>query len=169
MWVGNAKQAASFYTVRFGFRPVAYRGLETGERSVCSHVLQQGGIFLVLQSHLNPADTSDAVASSMAQHIGRHGDSVRDIAFTVDDAVALYDAAVSRGATSVRPPWTEEDSEGRVVMASIATVSCFTSAINPGRLSNCLPRADGYSSMTAQRTSLLNISKKGLCVNNPKP
>ena len=29
-WVGNAKQAASFYTSRFGFEYYAYKGLETG-------------------------------------------------------------------------------------------------------------------------------------------
>ena len=30
LWVGNAKQAAYFYTRAFGFREVAYAGLETG-------------------------------------------------------------------------------------------------------------------------------------------
>lgn len=29
-WVGNAKQAASYYTSRFGFEYFAYKGLETG-------------------------------------------------------------------------------------------------------------------------------------------
>lgn len=28
-WVGNAKQAASYYTSRFGFEYYAYQGLET--------------------------------------------------------------------------------------------------------------------------------------------
>jgi len=40
-WVGNAKQAAEWYCIRFGFEPVAYRGLETGHREVVSHVLKQ--------------------------------------------------------------------------------------------------------------------------------
>jgi 4-hydroxyphenylpyruvate dioxygenase len=30
--VGNAKQASHFYQTQFGFEPVAYRGLETGDR-----------------------------------------------------------------------------------------------------------------------------------------
>ena len=30
LWVGNAAQAAYFYTRAFGFREVAYAGLETG-------------------------------------------------------------------------------------------------------------------------------------------
>lgn len=37
-WVTNAKQAASFYIARFGFEPLAYRGLETGSRSVATQV-----------------------------------------------------------------------------------------------------------------------------------
>ena len=39
-WVGNAKQAASYYTTRFGFEYLAYKGLETGERKVASHVVR---------------------------------------------------------------------------------------------------------------------------------
>ena len=31
-WVGNAKQAASYYTTKFGFEYYAYKGLETGDR-----------------------------------------------------------------------------------------------------------------------------------------
>lgn len=29
-WVGNARQAAAYYTSRFGFEYYAYKGLETG-------------------------------------------------------------------------------------------------------------------------------------------
>lgn len=39
-WVGNAKQAAAYYTSRFGFDYLAYKGLETGDRSVASHVIR---------------------------------------------------------------------------------------------------------------------------------
>ena len=37
-WVGNAKQAASHYVSRFGFEPVAFRGLETGSRDITTQV-----------------------------------------------------------------------------------------------------------------------------------
>jgi 4-hydroxyphenylpyruvate dioxygenase len=40
LYVANAKQAASFYTTRFGFRIVAYAGLETGSRDYCSYLVQ---------------------------------------------------------------------------------------------------------------------------------
>ena len=54
LWVGNAKQAAYFYTRAFGFREVAYAGLETGVRDRTSHVLKQGRIRLVLTGALTP-------------------------------------------------------------------------------------------------------------------
>lgn len=43
-WVGNAKQAASYYVTRMGFKPIAYRGLETGSRDVVTHVVQQNKV-----------------------------------------------------------------------------------------------------------------------------
>lgn len=40
-YVGNAKQAASYYTTRLGFEPLAYQGLETGNRQFAKHVVKQ--------------------------------------------------------------------------------------------------------------------------------
>ncbi|XP_033231045.1 uncharacterized protein LOC117182113 isoform X4 [Belonocnema kinseyi] len=40
-WVGNAKQAASFYCTKLGFQPLCYRGLETGSRHTAAHVVKQ--------------------------------------------------------------------------------------------------------------------------------
>jgi 4-hydroxyphenylpyruvate dioxygenase len=34
----------------------------------------------------------------MGKHLVNHGDGVKDIAFLVEDAKALYDKAISRGA-----------------------------------------------------------------------
>lgn len=45
-WVGNAKQASQWYCVHFGFEPYAYRGLETGSRSVVSHVVRQNKVCI---------------------------------------------------------------------------------------------------------------------------
>lgn len=84
LWVGNAKQAASFYCTRFGFERVAYRGLETNDRQVVSHVVRQDKIFLVLQSPLNPDEVE------MNSHIAKHGDGVKDVAFNVDDTVGIF-------------------------------------------------------------------------------
>lgn len=115
LWVANAKQAATFYCARFGFTEVGYRGLETGDREYCYRVLQQNRIFLVLKSPLNPDE------GPLNDHIRRHGDGVKDVAFRVDDAANVFDYAVKHGAEVVRAPWTEEDAEGKVVMATIKT------------------------------------------------
>ena len=34
--VGNARQACHYYQTQFGFEPIAYRGLETGDREKVS-------------------------------------------------------------------------------------------------------------------------------------
>ena len=34
-------KAASYYCVRFGFEPYAYKGLETGSRKVAAHAVKQ--------------------------------------------------------------------------------------------------------------------------------
>lgn len=43
-FVGNAKQAASYYTTRFGFESLAYQGLETGNRQFAKHVVRQNKV-----------------------------------------------------------------------------------------------------------------------------
>ncbi len=44
-FVSNAKQAADYHSLRFGFKKVAYRGLETGSRDYVSHVVQAGQVI----------------------------------------------------------------------------------------------------------------------------
>ncbi|MCL4253397.1 MAG: hypothetical protein KJ043_06425, partial [Anaerolineae bacterium] len=39
-WVGNAKQAMYYWWKGFGFKPIAYSGLETGNRRFASYVLE---------------------------------------------------------------------------------------------------------------------------------
>jgi 4-hydroxyphenylpyruvate dioxygenase len=55
-------------------------------------------------------------------HLDRHGDGVKDVAFEVDDVETLYESAILRGAIAVRPP-TKESSpdEGEVITACIKT------------------------------------------------
>uniref|UniRef100_A0A8V1A2N6 4-hydroxyphenylpyruvate dioxygenase n=1 Tax=Gallus gallus TaxID=9031 RepID=A0A8V1A2N6_CHICK len=78
-WVGNAKQAASYYCNKLGFEELAYRGLETGSREVVSHVIKQDKIIFVLSSALNPGN------EEMGEHMVKHGDGVKDVAFEVED------------------------------------------------------------------------------------
>ena len=126
-WCGNAKLAASFYVTRMGFTHVAYQGLETGHRSVCSHVVQQGSVRFVLSSPLGGAETaagtgSDArLCAEMNAHLAAHGDGVKDVAFAVSDCRAIFAAAVKRGAAVVAEPREERDAHGAVVLATVRT------------------------------------------------
>ncbi|KAL5477633.1 hypothetical protein EMCRGX_G024454 [Ephydatia muelleri] len=114
-WVGNAKQAASFYCTRMGFEPFAYKGLETGERGVVSHAVKQNKIIFVFKSPLNPGN------QEMGQHLITHGDGVKDVAFSVEDCKALVEKARQRGGKVVHEVWEESDEQGTVIMATVQT------------------------------------------------
>jgi 4-hydroxyphenylpyruvate dioxygenase len=113
-YVGNAKQAAFYYKAAFGFEIVAYSGPETGVRERASYVVQQGKIRFVLTSPLH----SD---SFIAEHLKKHGDGVRDVAFETDDAKKCFEIALSRGAVAAQEPTFLKDEEGVVVRASVKT------------------------------------------------
>ena len=113
-YVGNAKQAAYYYRKAFGYNQTAYSGLETGDREKASYVLEQGRVRMVFSTPLNGNN-------ELAEHIRRHGDGVKDIAFHVDDAKACYEACIARGAKSAREPETLSDENGSVTKASIFT------------------------------------------------
>lgn len=57
----------------------------------------------------------------MNHHLVKHGDGVKDIAFTVEDSRAIYDFAVKNGAVSVRAPVELKDENGTVVLSSVRT------------------------------------------------
>ncbi|XP_040433374.1 4-hydroxyphenylpyruvate dioxygenase isoform X1 [Cygnus olor] len=114
-WVGNAKQAASYYCNKLGFEELAYRGLETGSREVVSHVIKQDKIVFVLSSALNPGN------EEMGEHLVKHGDGVKDVAFEVEDCDFIVKKAKERGAVVVKEPWVEEDKFGKVKFAVIQT------------------------------------------------
>jgi len=52
--VGNAKQAAHYYSTAFGMRRVAYRGPETGYPDEASHVLVSSGARFVFRGPARP-------------------------------------------------------------------------------------------------------------------
>ncbi|KAJ3229503.1 hypothetical protein HDU78_009000 [Chytriomyces hyalinus] len=114
-WVGNAKQAASYYVTRFGFEPCGYKGLETGSRAFVSHAVRQNDIVFIFQSSLEPGNKAfDEFAS-------KHGDGVKDIALTVDDCRGIWKKAVERGARNVRAPFELKDEFGSVIVATVST------------------------------------------------
>jgi 4-hydroxyphenylpyruvate dioxygenase len=111
-WVGNAKQAAYYYQHAWGFTPVAYSGLEMGNRDYASWVLQQGNLRLVLSTPYHPTST-------MSAHILLHGDGVHAIALQVDDARAAFEATTSRGAQPALPPTEFRDDFGVIRLSAI--------------------------------------------------
>ncbi|XP_046483578.1 4-hydroxyphenylpyruvate dioxygenase isoform X1 [Neodiprion pinetum] len=114
-WVGNAKQAASFYCARMGFEPVGYRGLETGTRDKASHAVRQNKIVFIFESAYEPDN------EEMAVQLSRHGDGVHDVAFTVEDIYTIVKIAREHGAKIVRDVWEEQDEFGIVRFATVKT------------------------------------------------
>ena len=113
-YVGNAKQSAIYYQYAFGFKLIAYSGLETGNKEKASYVLEQGKIRFVLSTPLHPD-------SFIAEHVKRHSDGVRDIALEVPDAAKAHEETVKRGAVSVHPHARYEDEKGYVIRSAIKT------------------------------------------------
>ncbi|XP_049856655.1 4-hydroxyphenylpyruvate dioxygenase isoform X2 [Schistocerca gregaria] len=143
-WVGNAKQAASYYCTRLGFEPVAYKGLETGSRKVAAHVVKQNKILFQFVSPYEPNN------EEMGKHLVKHGDGVKDVAFTVEDLdtivkvsilqkhlayneiifvlvtidfifLCVFQRAKERGAVIVKDIWEESDDDGIVRFATVQT------------------------------------------------
>jgi 4-hydroxyphenylpyruvate dioxygenase len=111
--VGNARQAAHFYSSAFGMRCVAYRGPETGCRDEAAYVLESGQARFVFRGAVRPG-------TALASHVTAHSDGVLDLAIEVPSAEAAYDYAIAHGARGVDEPHVLEDSYGKVVLASIA-------------------------------------------------
>ncbi|MDQ0416275.1 4-hydroxyphenylpyruvate dioxygenase [Croceifilum oryzae] len=114
IYAGNAKQTAYFFCQTFGFRFVAYRGLETGSRDKVSYLLEQGNIRLLISGAYLPEH-------EITKFVNLHGDGVKDIAFSVEDAELAFEEAVKRGALAIQSPTIEEDDFGVVKRAIIGT------------------------------------------------
>jgi 4-hydroxyphenylpyruvate dioxygenase len=113
-WVGNAKQAMYTWWKGFGFKPIAYSGLETGNREFASYVLESGKIRFVLSAPYGPS-------SRMASHHLVHGDGVKVIALTVEDVAKAHEETTRRGAVSEWGPREEKDDQGVYRSAAIRT------------------------------------------------
>jgi 4-hydroxyphenylpyruvate dioxygenase len=111
--VGNAKQAAHYYSTAFGMKVVAYSGPETGRADRVSYVLESGSARFVLQGSVRPG-------TDIARHVAEHGDGVTDLAIAVPDVYAAYEYALAHGATGLEKPHEVEDENGVLVRAAIA-------------------------------------------------
>src|SRR6201988_901037 len=77
--VGNARQAAHYYSTAFGMRCVAYRGPETGCRDEAAYVLESGEARFVLRGPVR-------AGTILGAHVAAHGDGVTDLAMEVASA-----------------------------------------------------------------------------------
>ncbi|KAG1662729.1 4-hydroxyphenylpyruvate dioxygenase [Nymphon striatum] len=176
-WVGNAKQlnyleavveledagsvpsggkeAASYYCFKMGFEPFMYKGLETGDRTVASHVVRQKDVIYVFQSPLLPGNTV------MGDHLLMHGDAVKDIAFSVENLDAIVEGARKRGANIVKDIWEESDDFGKVRFAIISTYGDTTHTLveNAQYKGKFLP---GYKKPLLKDESFKNLPEVGI-------
>jgi 4-hydroxyphenylpyruvate dioxygenase len=113
-YTGNAKQAAYFFCRVFGFRPVAYSGLETGNRETTSYLVEQGSIRFLISGAYSPEH-------EISEFVKKHGDGVKDIALRVEDVDKAFSEAVSRGAIVIKEPHEVKDEHGVIRKAVIGT------------------------------------------------
>jgi len=112
--VGNAKQAAHYYSTAFGMRRIAYRGPETGCPDEAAYVLTSGHARFVFRGPARPG-------TELGQRVAAHGDGIADLALQVSSAEDAYGYAVAHGARGLTEPHIVEDASGKVVLAAIGT------------------------------------------------
>src|SRR5215475_1027844 len=110
--VGNAKQAAHFFSTAFGMTCVAYRGPETGTPDYAEYLLTSGSARFAITGAVRSGTPGGARQAE-------HGDGVYDIALEVPDVDAAYAHATAHGATGLAEPHDVTDEHGTVRLASI--------------------------------------------------
>ncbi len=113
-YVGNAKHAMYYWWKAFGFRPIAYSGLETGNREFSSYLLEAGQARFVVSAPYSPT-------SELAAHQLVHGDGVKMIALEVDDVEKAWQETTSRGGKSAWMPREQKDDFGIYRTSAIYT------------------------------------------------
>jgi 4-hydroxyphenylpyruvate dioxygenase len=111
--VGNAKQAAHYYSTAFGMTCVAYRGPEHGDRDHASYVLVSGSARFLITGAVHTGAPASA-------HVAAHSDGIADIALGVPDVDKAYAHATAAGARGVTAPHDVTDEHGTVRIGAIA-------------------------------------------------
>lgn len=81
-----------------------------------THVVSNGNIKFAFRSPLNPSGHAE-----WHKEYEKHGDGVKDVAFTVDDSAGIYAKAVERGAKAICEPKELKDEFGSVIVSSVQT------------------------------------------------
>jgi 4-hydroxyphenylpyruvate dioxygenase len=113
-YVGNAKQAAHYYIDAMGFNALAYAGTETGMKDKTSYAVRQNKLVFVFTSSLTPGN-------EIADHVYKHGDGVKVLALSVNDAAKAWEETTGRGAGSYMQPARLQDEQGEIIVSGIHT------------------------------------------------
>ena len=111
-WVGNAYQSAYYYYNAFGFKPIGWSSLKTGNRDFASYVLEQGDAKIVLSASYSPT-------SEIASHQMVHGDGAKVIGLKVRDVDTAWNESINRGAKGIQAPTELKDDYGTLRVATI--------------------------------------------------
>lgn len=164
-YVGNAKQAASYYITRMGFKPIAYRGPETGSPYLASYVIANGGAVFILTGPVceppragaennalqRATDEERTTLAAIHEHLTVHGDGVKDVAFQITGNVeSVWKRAIANGASAVSEPRTiTVDGHGQVTTATLGTYGdTVHSLVNREHYPADAPFLPGYRAMT---------------------
>lgn len=77
-------------------------------------MVKKNKIILVFQSSYDHNDKS-----GIGEHVKKHGDGVRDIAFTVEDCKKTFEVVKKRGVKVIMEPKVLKDDQGEVIIARI--------------------------------------------------
>ncbi|EOO00034.1 putative 4-hydroxyphenylpyruvate dioxygenase protein [Phaeoacremonium minimum UCRPA7] len=161
-------------------KTVAYRGLETGSRYFTSYVVGNGDVRFVFTSPIRShnylpedepiSESEKALLKEAHDHLERHGDAVKDVAFEVDNVDAVYYRAVEQGANSVQPPQTIKDKQfGSVTTAVIRTYGDTTHTLI-SRENYTGPFLPGFRAVEQKPSAIalpdVNMARIDHCVGN---
>lgn len=92
--------------------------MENGCRDRCTQVVKNESVCFAL---VCPYNSDSEFGKEHSEHLAKHGDAVKDIAFSVEDCEKTFNVAKARGTKVIREPYRLEDKDGHVIMATIQT------------------------------------------------
>ncbi|KAJ5102598.1 hypothetical protein N7532_003127 [Penicillium argentinense] len=171
-YVGNAKQAASYYITRFDFALIAYRGPETGSLYLASYAIANGRAVFILTSPVcgpshpenkalqNATAEDRATLSAIHEQLTIHGDGVADVAFEVKGNIgAVWKRAIENGASAISKPRTvASEGGGSITTATIGTYGdTVHSLINRENYPESAPFLPGFQTVQASEGDPINL------------
>ncbi|MEU5908678.1 4-hydroxyphenylpyruvate dioxygenase [Micromonospora sp. NPDC047527] len=159
LYVGDARQAAFYFSTAVGFQLCGQGGPETGLAGQRSLLLCHGDIRLLLTSGLSAEHPA-------ARYVQRHGDGIAVIAVEVDDVADAYAELVGRGATGVTPPTTVTGADAEVVTAEVNGFADVRHRLvqRRGDRSDFLPGVITPSTTDAPPPVLVEVDHLAVCV-----